>query len=293
MVRRTDSVSSLRIIIHDVGHGQAVHAFTPDGKVVVIDLGTSANFSPLEWLAQSSKTIDSLIITHPHGDHIDEMLLIDELGINVRQLWRPKWLQKNDVYAANQASYTDKLDAYFDMSDRYSHSIKDGELVGNPKVTGGVTIKKFASKNCGTSNINNHSGVVVFEYLGVRIVVPGDNEPPSWKELLKQPEFVNMVSDSHVFMASHHGRESGYCPELFEALNHQAPRLCVISDGRVQDTDATQRYSYHAEGWQVGSRSSAQKNEERYCVTTRSDGAVEIEVGTNHSGNVYLSVTTD
>lgn len=286
-------MSPLKIIIHDVGHGQAVHAFTPDGKVVVIDLGTSADFSPLVWLRDRTKTIDSLVITHPHGDHIDEMLLLDSLGLDVRQLWRPKWLPKEVVYAANQSAYQDKLDAYFEMSDRYSHPIKDGELVGDPKVTGGVTIKKFASSNCGTSNINNHSGVIAFEYLGARIVIPGDNEPPSWKELLKKPDFVSMVEDAHVFMASHHGRQSGYCPELFAALNDAAPRLCVISDGRVQDTDATQRYSYHAEGWSVGSRSMPDTEEERYCVTTRSDGVVEIEVSVDQSGSAYLSVTTD
>jgi len=285
-------MSALKIIIHDVGHGQAVHAFTPDGKVMVIDLGTSADFSPMEWLGAQTKTIDSLVITHPHGDHIDEMLLINKLGLKVRQLWRPKWLPKQDVYAANQATFQDKLDTYFDLSDRYTHPVQPGELVGDPKVTGGVTIKQFASRNCGTSNINNHSGVVVFEYLGVRIVIPGDNEPPSWKELLKKPDFVSMVSNAHVFMASHHGRQSGYCSELFAALSDESPRLCVISDARAQDTDATQRYSYHAEGWSVNSRSSPESREARYCLTTRSHGAVEIEVGTNSSAT-YLSVTTD
>lgn len=286
-------MASLHIFIHNVGHGQAVHAFTPDGQIVVIDLGTSTDFSPLEWLSRDTKTIDSLVVTHPHGDHIDEMLLIDKLGFKVRQLWRPKWLPRDVVYGANQMAYQGKLDAYFDMSNRYSSPINNEELVGNPRVTGGVTIEKFASRNCGTSNINNHSGVVVFEYLGARIVIPGDNEPPSWKELLKQPDFLSMVQDTHVFMASHHGRQSGYCPELFAALNKTAPRLCIISDGRVLDTDATQRYSYHAEGWTVGSRSTANLKEDRYCVTTRSDGTIHIEVGTNQSGGAYLSVTAD
>lgn len=285
-------MSSLKIIIHNVGHGQAVHAFMPDGKVVVVDLGTSADFSPLNWLGGITKTIDSLVVTHPHGDHIDEMLLINDLGFKVRQFWRPSWLPKDVVYAANQAKYQDKLEAYYEISDMYSHPVKPGELVGDPKVTGGVAIKKFASKACGTSNINNHSGVVVFEYLGVRIVIPGDNEPPSWKELLKQPDFVSMVSNAHIFMASHHGRESGYCPELFTALKNEALRLCVVSDARVQDTDARDRYTYHADGWEVGSRSYPDRDT-RYCVTTRTDGSVEVEVGANQSGGAYLSVTTD
>ena len=123
---------TFRILIHDVGHGQAVHAFTPVGETIVIDLGCSFEFSPLEWLSRSKKTIDSLKITHPHGDHIDELLLINKMGLKVRQLWRPNWLPREEVYKQNQSSYTNKLNAYFEMSDRYTGTIADGELVGDP-----------------------------------------------------------------------------------------------------------------------------------------------------------------
>lgn len=276
---------TLQILIHGVGHGQAVHGFTPAGQTVVIDLGCSSAFSPLEWLSGITKTIDSLNITHPHGDHIDEFLLLKEMGFNVRQLWRPNWLPKEEVYKQNQSSYLDKIDAYFEMSDHYTGTISSGELVGDPAVSGGVSITQFYSKNCGVSNLNNHSGVIVFEYLGVSIVIPGDNEPASWRELIKQPKFVSAMNSANVFMASHHGRESGYCADIFE----QKPNLCVISDGRVQDTDAGQRYSYHATGWNVNKRSNL-PSEERYCVTTRRDGYIDIKVGKNPNGNVFLSV---
>lgn len=276
---------TLRVLIHDVGHGQAVHAFTPAGQSVVVDLGCSSAFSPLEWLSGFTKTIDSLKITHPHGDHIDELPLLKQLGFKVRQLWRPNWLPKEEVYKQNQSSYTTKLDAYFEMSDRYNGTIADGELIGDPAVSGGVAITQFNSKTCGVSNINNHSGVIVFEYLGVTIIVPGDNEPASWRELRKQPKFVEAMNNSNIFMASHHGRESGYCADIFE----EKPNLCVVSDGRVQDTDARNRYSYHAEGWDVKKRNSL-PSEKRYCVTTRRDGFVSIEVGKNTNGNAYLSV---
>lgn len=275
----------LRVLIHDVGHGQAVHAFTPAGEVIVIDLGCSSEFSPLTWLSGQTKTIDSLNITHPHGDHIDEILLLKEMGFKVRQLWRPKWLPKDEVYKQNQASYTSKLDAYFEMSDLYSQPIADGELVGDPAVSGGVTIKQFCSKDCGVSNINNHSGVIVIEYLGVTIVIPGDNEPASWGELMKQPKFVTLMNNANVFIASHHGRESGYYTDIFKFK----PNLCVISDGRVQDTDARARYTHHALGYGVKKRSGL-PSEDRYCITTRQDGHIDIEIGKNDNGKAYLNV---
>lgn len=278
----------LQIYIHDVGHGQAVHAFTPNGQSIVIDLGCSAEFSPLEWLRDITPTIDQLIITHPHGDHIDELLLVEKLGFKVRQLWRPKWLSKEQVYSQNQSSYSDKLDTYFVMSDRFSSAIKDGELVGNAVVSGGVSIEKFSSKSCGHSNINNHSGVIKIEHEGVSVIIPGDNEPPSWRELMKQPKFVDAMANANVFMASHHGRESGYCPDIF----FSKPNLCVVSDGRVQETDARSRYSYHAMNWDVRRR-SINNFENRACVTTRCDGYIHIEIGSNSNGKGYLSVAID
>lgn len=277
---------TLRVLVHDVGHGQAVHVFTPNGKAIVIDLGCRANFSPLGWLREGRSEIDYLIITHPHGDHIDEMLLVNELGFHVRQIWRPKWLDEETVYSQNQYNYTEKLDAYFEMSNRYSAPVLPETDVAGSANNGGVIIDVFASSACGTSNINNHSGVVYIEYAGSGIMISGDNEPPSWRELLTQPGFVAALSKTDIFMASHHGRESGYCRDIFS----KKPKLCVVSDGRVQDTDVRARYSGHALGWLVNSR-SGKPQVERSCVTTRDDGFIDIEAGF-HSNNTrrFLSV---
>ena len=279
---------SLRVLIHDVGHGQAVHIFTPKGETIVIDLGCSPTISPLEWLSTKTKTIDSLIVTHPHGDHIDEFLLIKSLGFSVMQFHRPVWLDEYTVYKQNQSSFTEKLDAYFEMSKRYTYPISENMLVGNPDVSGGVSIKTFYSPSCGTSNINNHSGVVVIDYEGSTIIIPGDNEPPSWRELMNVPGFVSAMNRADIFMASHHGRESGYCRDIFKTK----PLLCVVSDGRVQDTDATARYTYHATGWEVHSR-NGNPSKERNCITTRSNGYVDISAGRGDGGQAFLSVTID
>ena len=282
---------SLHIIVHNVGHGQAVHAFTPSGHVVVIDLGRSDAFSPLGWLRGKTPTIDSLVITHPHGDHIDEILDLGTQGFRVRQLWRPKWLTENEIREANQVRYEAQVNRYIEMSERYSEPIPNEELVGNPAVTGGVSITRYASNSCGRSNINNHSGVVVFKYLGLTVVIPGDNEPPSWRELLENTHFMDVARNPDVFTASHHGRDSGYHAQLFDPTKGIGkPRLCVVSDGRVQDTDATSRYSYHARGWRVFSRRS-KGSTERFCVTTRTDGFIDITIGQNE--NTFLNVTKE
>ena len=284
---------NLRVLVHDVGHGQAVHAFMPTGDVVVIDLGRSAAFSPLEWLKEQRSTIDSLVITHPHGDHIDEILALRTQDFHVRQFWRPRWLTDAEVKSANQAAHAPHVDRYLQMSSHYTQPIPHHELVGNPDVSGGVRMTWHTSRNCGRSNINNHSGVVVFEYRGLNIVIPGDNESTSWQELLKAPNFLEAARAPDVFLASHHGRLSGYCLDLFDAeTGIGRPRLCAISDGRVKDTDAASRYSHHARGWNVRSRKD-DTTRKRLCVTTRTDGCIEIKIGQNaHNGSTFLSVTT-
>ncbi len=283
---------NLRVLVHNVGHGVAIHAFTPSGHVVVIDLGCSATFSPLQWLSSHTSTIDSLVVTHPHGDHIDEILALGHLGFAVRQFWRPSWLTAKEIRDANQTTYRNHIDHYLDMSARYTSPISNDRLVGNPAVSGGVRIAHYASTNCGRSNINNHSWVVVFEYLGIKVVIPGDNESPSWQALLTNPAFLRDAKHPHVFLASHHGRLSGYHADLFDETDGIGkPLLCAVSDGRVQDTNAADLYSYHARGWQVQSRRN-NRSTDRFCVTTRADGPIEIAVGQNPlNGNAYLSVT--
>ena len=123
-------------------------------------------------------------------------------------------------------------------------------------------------------------------------MIPGDNEPASWRELLEDPLFWLAIQNTDVLIAPHHGRDSGYCSDLFEAMNRK-PRLVVISDGRFRDTSATSRYSSRVSGWTVFDPSG--DSERRNCVTTRNDGHITIKCGWNFENigtNNFLSVTT-
>lgn len=280
---------SLIIQIHDVGHGHAVHAFTPNGEVIVIDLGSSKDYSPLAFLARTTSLIDQLVLSHPHADHLSEVPYLH--NFTIRQLSRPKWLTREEVGFQNKSTDSALIDAYYSFSAKYTNPIPDNELVGNPVVSGGVTFRSFYTPNCGRSNINNHSAVCVFSYLGVNVIIPGDNESPSWKELLNNSEFTAFLPQTAFFLASHHGREAGFCQDLF-IEGRLKPKLCAISDGPVVDTDATSDYSRVAEGWWVQSHSLGEASN-RSCVTTRKDGVITVEIGRNpSSGKPFMSVKT-
>lgn len=103
------------------------------------------------------------------------------------------------------------------------------------------------------------------------VIVPGDNEAPSWKALREVPEFARRLANCHLFLTSHHGRESGYCDTTFPALLQ--PRLCIVSDGPTRETNATPKYGDRVPVPHPVILGSG-KVVQRRCVTTRDDGVV-------------------
>jgi len=102
-----------------------------------------------------------------------------------------------------------------------------------------------------------------------------DGSERAWFNTPEKAATFRNTHRNYILLASHHGREAGYCPALFEAMGR--PRLVVISDGAFGDTGATNLYSNQARGWTI--HDAAGESETRYCVTTRSDGHITIKFG--------------
>lgn len=284
----------LEIVIWDVQHGSSAYVKTPNGKHIVIDLGTGRysnkeEFSPILHLKNNYgvKKVDQVIITHPHTDHIDDIMNFDEVSPGC--LTRPKHLTEEDIRKANPSSDSKKNDKYIEINNRYNMPVSAGDNPTLPENNGNVSIKTFIPYECGHSNINNHSVVTVIEYLGIKVIIPGDNESPSWKELLEDSSFVDAIKDACIFVASHHGRESGYYSDLFDNFK---PDLTIVSDGPEGETSVTSKYTNVAKGWTVYKRSD-NTSSKRYCLTTRKDGTIVIKIGKNSDNGKYMNVTVD
>ncbi len=285
---------TLEIAFWDVQHGCATYIKTPNGTHIVQDLGTGSygtnnkEFSPLLHLKNKRgvKRLDWVLITHPHKDHIDDIMNFDRL--DPRVLLRPKHLTKDDVMKNVREEDKPLFEKYFEISQRYSSSVSPETNPKSPGNNGGVEIECFTPTSCSTSNVNNHSIVTVLSYANSKVVLAGDNEPPSWEELLGRGDFKKAIKNADILLAPHHGRESGFYSELFE---HFKPRLTIISDGRFCDTSATDRYSEISTGWTVHKRSGGK--EKRYCVTTRNDGVIVVKFGYNSDKKPFIEVTID
>src|SRR5437899_1704458 len=111
---------ALEVIIWDVQHGSAALVLTPTGKRLAIDLGvgsfknpTDATFSPLRHLHQrySYRYLDALIITHPHTDHLDDIVNLHLLPPSI--LLAPKSIDRELVRKGNQSKDKSVIEAYF------------------------------------------------------------------------------------------------------------------------------------------------------------------------------------
>ena len=284
------------VVFWDVQHGHSTYVKTPNNRHMVVDLGTgdysgkNIEFSPLRHLKYNYgiQRLDYVVITHPHLDHIDDILNFDLL--NPKVFNRPRGLSNDEVMKGVQEKDREKFEKYCEINDRYNTAIDpDSENnTSKPDNWGGLIIQHFTPTSCDHCNFNNHSIVVVIECATTKIVIPGDNEKCSFDELMAKPQFMSAIKDADILLAPHHGRESGY-NEGF--VNQVKPKLTIVSDGRFCETSANARYASKSSGWTVHKKNGT--TEERKCLTTNSDGEVFVKFGFNLDGKPYLSVNIE
>lgn len=282
-------MGNVKMRVWDVKHGNAIYVRTPNDKNIVIDLGRgdysekSEDRSPLETLYDhyQVRNIDYLIITHPHRDHIDDILNLNKFHVDVFQ--RPYNLDQTSIISASSQTDRPKFEKYFELDERHTVSITGtSKDPTRPENYGGLSMTFFQTPTL-TSNLNNRSIITILEYESIKIVVPGDNEYSSIDLLMQRDDFKEAVKDCDILIAPHHGRQSAYHSDFVTLAN---PRLSIISDGSICDTSANPSYSSKSRGWAVFKNGVST---DRKLLTTNSDGEIYIDFGSNESGR-YLSV---
>lgn len=280
--RQKPANPELLVVVWDVQHGSATYIRTPDGKHIAIDLGVGSlhptldRFSPLLHLRRryGVECLEWLILTHPHRDHLDDIGNL--MTMKPRALTRPGHLTEEDILGGNRGKVGPIIKQYLKLNRGYVHPVSTEDSPRRRESNGGVAFKTFFPSGAPTTNLNNHSVVTVLDYAGTKMLIPGDNEPDSWDELLRSASFRAAIRSTDILIAPHHGRQSGYPESLFK---HIAPSLTIISDGPASNTDASDLYRTKSDGWEVQSKSRGA--ERRRCVTTRRDGVIVVRCGNN------------
>ena len=269
-------MKSLKVRVWDVKQGTCISAETPNNKKVIIDCGNSDDVSPACHINTSAKKeiLDYLIISHPHQDHIKDILNIDE-KFNVKFLRVNSKITKDvmkqdnpDVFDPPNDEFINKYYEY--AEERFPDKVSYDESPRNPLWGDDCVFYPFANRDDDLS-VNNMSVATFIEFGNQVILYGADLEKEGWNELLEQEKFCKYLSKVTIFIASHHGNDSGYCSEIFK---HFTPTITIISAGKYRDNTVS-KYDKLAAGMTVY-KPNGDKDDCRKVLTTRKDGNIDL-----------------
>lgn len=279
--------------IWDVQHGACAMLthrsnYGEEGRLAMIDSGDNSDtgWKPSAYIKHylNRSALDYLFVTNADLDHISDLNNLWREGITVLNFYRNRSVSPEALRLIKEASgeLTEDIERYLDLHAGYVYPV-DAPF---DQSMGGITTKTFYNNYPRFDDTNNLSLAVFFKFGAFKILFPGDMEKDGWLALLEQPAFRAELIDTTVLVASHHGRENGYCAELF---NYCHPRVVVMSDKAiVHDTQRmTQTYRQRViEYWPNGIQ-VASTGKQRHVLTTRRDGWIQFNVNDRGDFTIY------
>ena len=255
----------MKFTIHDVGHGFCAHLYHDNGNIMLWDCGHKAapEYRPSNYLPTAGiQTIHRLFITNYDEDHISDLP-------NLRKVVDIEILHRNPTITPAQ------LKALKENSGPISTAVHSLLSMLNTYTSNVVNAPSFSNVNWQTfycsypvdfQDTNNLSLVTFLETPIGNFLIPGDLEKAGWERLLQNKYFRMRLTKTNVFIASHHGRTSGYYPKVFDYCR---PLVVVFSDGpkKFATQEELNKYAAHASGVHFNGKI-------RYVLTTRSDGDI-------------------
>lgn len=285
----------MKVAVFNVGGALSVYV-EYSGKSILLDIGNNKDFSPthdfLLPLYQKRKAnkinnkyqIDQLIISHPHNDHISDL-------INFNEYFHPALVtcpNDNDGMAE-----TDKInwDLITNPNDIYVKFLRKNVLPGRkpPLISCHPHLSLFwippkTSEECDDLNKVNYSNnisLVCYIYFNNNsILLPGDIMKDGMAWLINNSNsFKNTLAKGIDFLiAPHHGLKTSFSTELFNCIpNNKIKRLNIVSEKTVTEdsnrvVDSRYSNSYYCEG-----RNNLSTPESIVCQRKTSSGHILLD----------------
>lgn len=195
----------------DVGQGDANFIELPNGETMLIDAGIASTGDDIvEYIENLGyDTIDYVVSTHPHADHIGGMAEVIE-AFDVDAIYMPKAVSTSKTYENLLETIQDK-----------GLSIKTGKSGVEVLDEDDLDIVMVAPSSDDYSNLNNYSIVLKITYGDVSFLYTGDAEEESLEEITSDIK-------ADVLKVGHHGSDTSTSEEFLEKVN---PQYAVISVG--------------------------------------------------------------
>ena len=255
----------MRLEVFDVEHGACALITTDEGKYVMIDCGhnSTTGWRPGDYLdTRQIRQIEALIVTNYDEDHVSGLPnLLDRVQV--------KFIRRNQSVSARAIRRLKSTDGMGSGIERLVDALEYEYTINGHADFGSLEVSTFRNQYpTDFEDENNLSLATFISAHGNTVLFPGDMETEGWRKLLKNRSFRDQLSKVSVLFASHHGRASGICEEMFSNGLCQ-PYYVVISDKHkgFQTQETTDFYRAVSKGGPF-------RGERRYVLTTRRDGKI-------------------
>lgn len=229
--QKTTPYLTLRIL--DVGQGDAILMRLPDNQDILVDGGPDDRVSQQlgRYMPLGDRTIELLIISHNHADHIGGLKSILE-QYEVKQIWISGAIHTTDRYLELLALIKEKQIPTIAVEVGQQHKIGPVELLTLYPPAGLV----------GQELEDQHDATIVLKvsYQQFCAILTGDINTGEQKHEPQILEFATKLEqslDCQVLKVTHHGSASGSSLAFLKSVS---PKVAVISVG------ANNRYGHPA-----------------------------------------------
>ena len=215
----TNSNDEVKIEVLDIGQGDASLIYTKD-EVIMIDTGDVDERDRLEKLLKERNisTIDKLIITHPHADHIGGAYVVFK-NVNVKEVYDNGDATTSKTYQTYLKNIKQKNIAY--------HQLKAGDTVD---FGDGVSFKVFSPTEKMIKNdddLNNNSIVGQLRYKDFTMLFTGDSEHDAEQNMVKS--YGNELQ-SDVLKSPHHGSRTSSSDDYLKTVKAKDVIISLAAD---------------------------------------------------------------
>ena len=212
----------LHVVVCDVGQGDAIFVSTPSNSQILIDGGPDR--SVLDCLASNmpfwDRTIDAVILTHPHADHLVGLIaVVDRYG--VKSFYTEQVSEQGEAYKLLKLRLAVK-----NVSANY---LTSGDIISEKNGAKVYTLwprlntLETADQNSSKLDLNGLSVVQILEYGDFSMLFTGD----AGSNVLDQ--IIADVGDIDVLKVPHHGSKTGMS-DIF--ISESQPEFGIISVGK-------------------------------------------------------------
>lgn len=206
-----------KLLVHyiDVGQGDAILIQTPQEKNILIDGGPRvAGDIVVNYLKEHNvATIDALIATHPHEDHIGGLLTVLDV-LPIKAVYYPKIAHPTKTY-----------ENFLIKTNLSGAKRIQGRLGVEVGVDPSIKLIFLAPEDRNYEEVNHYSIVAKLTYGETSFLFTGDTEVINEEKMLENK--ANLQAE--VLKVAHHGSRTSSSEAFLEAVD---PDLAIISLGK-------------------------------------------------------------